>query len=275
MPDLATLSNAGIDAKATIATAAYDLTTIDAFLAKSDDVGDLAHVLASLRDLRNTVAMLCDTAERRLAEAMPDRAVEVPGVGLVERHRKTSRKGWDNEALLRDLKSRLLATEDGEPLDGPSVLERVQEVFRLSGNNARVTALRDVLGVRELDEYCQEEALGYSVQIHGGVVSDVAKVLNDAADLIEPPGRWTKGAYALNARNQKVGIRDTDACCWCIEGAIIRVAPLRLAEAARDAVWDQIEDAEWFGSIEDWNDAQPSPESVIAALRAAAQAVES
>jgi hypothetical protein len=161
------LSLNGIDAKATIATAAYDLTEVDAFLAETDNVGDLAHVLASLRDLRGTLALLCDTAERRLAEVMTDRAVEVPGLGLIERHRKTSRKGWDNEALLRDLKPRLVATEDGEPLDGPSVLERVQEVFRLSGNNARVTALRDYLGVKQLDEYAQEENLGWSVQITG------------------------------------------------------------------------------------------------------------
>jgi hypothetical protein len=167
MPELATLSDAGEEAATTVATAVVLLDDVDTFLAQSDNVGDLAHVLASLRDLRGTLALLCDTAERRLAEVMTDRAVEVPGVGLIERHRKTSRKGWDNEALLRDLKPRLVATEDGEPLDGPAVLERVQEVFRLSGSNARVTALRDVLGVRELDEYCQEEALGFAVQITG------------------------------------------------------------------------------------------------------------
>jgi hypothetical protein len=139
MPELAALTDEGIEVKTYVANSAVLLDGVDTWLDVSREVGDLAHVLASLRDLRNTVAMLCDTAERC----------------------------WDNEALLRDLKPRLVATEDGEPLDGPSVLERVQEVFRLSGSNARVTALRDVLGVRELDEYCQEEALGYAVQITG------------------------------------------------------------------------------------------------------------
>jgi hypothetical protein len=161
------LSDDAVDAKATIATAAYDLTTIDAFLAETDKVGDLAHVLASLRDLRSVVSLLCDTAERCLAEAMPEKAVEVPGVGLIERKRKTARKGWDNDALLHDVRPFLLVTDDGELLKPHEVLERVQQVFRLSGNNARVTVLKQLLGVPSLDQWCVEENLGHSVQITG------------------------------------------------------------------------------------------------------------
>jgi hypothetical protein len=161
------LSDDAIEIKSLIATAAFVLAETDTFLAETDNVGDLAHVLASLRDLRGTLALLCDTAERRLAEAMPDKAVEVPGVGLVERKRKTARKGWDNDALLHDVRPFLLVTDDGELLKPHEVLERVQQVFRLSGNNARVTALKQVLGVPSLDQWCVEENLGHSVQITG------------------------------------------------------------------------------------------------------------
>jgi hypothetical protein len=130
-----------------------------------DTVPDLARALADMRQVKNLLAFILSETEQRLAKAMTEPAVEVEGVGLVERHRKTSRKAWDNESLLRDLTPHLVATEDGEPLDGPSVLERVQEVFRLSGSNARVTVLRDLLGVRTLDEYCQETHEGWTVQL--------------------------------------------------------------------------------------------------------------
>lgn len=135
---------------------------------ETEGVTLLAFLLSELRQAKHAVALVCDEAERRLVEQMTDRKVEIPGLGLVERKPKTARRQWDNDSLIQDLKPRLVVTDDGEPLDGPAVLERVQEVFRLGGGNARVTVLRRLLGVDSLDEYCVEDFLGHSIVIGGG-----------------------------------------------------------------------------------------------------------
>jgi hypothetical protein len=101
-------------------------------------------------------------------------------------------------------------------------------------------------------------------------MTDAAKVLNDAADLIEPEGRWTKRCLARDDDGIPVWPEDPAACSWCVEGAISRVAPSwPLKSAAFVAVRAKIH----HEGIDDWNDAQPGPESVVAVLRAAAQAV--
>jgi hypothetical protein len=102
-------------------------------------------------------------------------------------------------------------------------------------------------------------------------MTDVAKVLNDAADLIEPEGRWTKKVLARDGDGTPIWPEDPAACRWCAEGAISRVAPSwPLKSAAFVAVRRQIN----HEGIDDWNDEQHGPEPVIAALRAAAQAVK-
>jgi hypothetical protein len=98
-------------------------------------------------------------------------------------------------------------------------------------------------------------------------MNDVAKILNDAADLIERRG-WTRRVLARDANRNPIWPEDPAACRWCAEGAISRVAsswPLK--SAAFVAVRRQIN----YEGIDDWNDRQAGPEPVIAALRAAAK----
>jgi hypothetical protein len=112
-------------------------------------------------------------------------------------------------------------------------------------------------------------------------VSDVAKVLNDAADLIEPTGRWIKHHYAINDDGVAVIAWSPTAVCWCASGAIVRAAVVCGQPAAPASETLQAHLAQKGAiphddvSIEDWNDRQTGPEPVIAALRAAAEAVQS
>jgi hypothetical protein len=114
-------------------------------------------------------------------------------------------------------------------------------------------------------------------------MNDVAKVLNAAADLIEQRG-WTKNASARDSQGKVVPPTSVDACRWCATGAIIKVTDE--AERLR-APYEEVPGAtpayrallRWLGGdapsdIPPWNDQQPGPEPVVAALRAAARASE-
>ena len=50
--------------------------------------------------------------------------------------------------------------------------------------------------------------------------------LIEARSLIEKPESWTKGAFARDASGDKVTIASADATCFCLVGAIARVAIL-------------------------------------------------
>jgi hypothetical protein len=52
---------------------------------------------------------------------------------------------------------------------------------------------------------------------------DVADVLERAADLIEPEGKWTQGAYARTVRGYCIGPNEDAAVCFCLRGALRRV----------------------------------------------------
>lgn len=49
-------------------------------------------------------------------------------------------------------------------------------------------------------------------------------ILREAAALIEQPGRWSKGFYALYADGGACDPLDPEAVCWCALGAIVKVA---------------------------------------------------
>jgi hypothetical protein len=104
-------------------------------------------------------------------------------------------------------------------------------------------------------------------------VSDVAKVLNDAADLIERKG-WTRGTRARDARGTPVRYWSTEATQWCAMGAVENFAgSWGLALDALNAVRRHVAIPPSV-PIATWNDAQPGPEPVVAALRAAARQAE-
>jgi hypothetical protein len=100
----------------------------------------------------------------------------------------------------------------------------------------------------------------------------VADVLEHAADLIEPKGKWTRGAAARDANYNPTSFDSKDASCWCAMGAISRVAmgvrPMRdIAGQARDQ-FRRVLETPW---ITDFNDAEDRTQpEVVAALRRAA-----
>lgn len=100
--------------------------------------------------------------------------------------------------------------------------------------------------------------------------TEVARILRNAADLIEPPGRWTRGTYARTVEGTPTISKDEEAVCWCASGALSRVAnPHALWPKAMDALSRLISRR----SVGAWNDSQPNAAPVVAALRAAADAV--
>lgn len=101
----------------------------------------------------------------------------------------------------------------------------------------------------------------------------VAEILLKAADLIEPPEKWTTGVLARDAFGNAVDSDDPSACSWCAVGAIYAVSPdLRVARSARNrlgAITRAQRPDTWIG---DWNDENTQAE-VVAAPRAAAKSV--
>lgn len=55
-------------------------------------------------------------------------------------------------------------------------------------------------------------------------------VLANARDLISQAVRWTQGAYARGSDGTSVEVNSPRAVCWCLRGAVKRVAPNRHAE---------------------------------------------
>lgn len=97
----------------------------------------------------------------------------------------------------------------------------------------------------------------------------VPEILNAAADLIEPAGRWTRKALARNARGTAVDPRKSTAVCWCAAGAIQRVVAGDRDQLQRLlAVVRSVTDF----PVQLWNDGLGRTQAeVVAALREAAR----
>jgi len=103
----------------------------------------------------------------------------------------------------------------------------------------------------------------------------VADVLNAAADLIEPEGRWTQGTWARSS----VGDTDPidDAICWCAYGAIYQVCGRKWTPEANAGMRLlcgvlRLGATDPMGSIGLWNDKEGRTQAeVVAALREAAR----
>jgi hypothetical protein len=99
-------------------------------------------------------------------------------------------------------------------------------------------------------------------------MSEIADILDKAADLIEPEGAWCQRDYARNADGLVTGLSEFrgPATCWCIAGATAKVDP-----QARGASADGFLQ-EFLGvhpSV--WNDAPGRTQAeVVAKLREAA-----
>lgn len=104
----------------------------------------------------------------------------------------------------------------------------------------------------------------------------VAEVLSRAADLIEPEGKWTQGAFirdALGADIYEEQEADAqDAACFCLYGAIGSVVG-RDPESYRDAdpVLQRAIGVISPSEVAKWNDTPSRTQAeVVAALRSAA-----
>jgi hypothetical protein len=52
-----------------------------------------------------------------------------------------------------------------------------------------------------------------------------SEYLDAIADKVEPPGAWTQGTFARNAKGQETQTQSDDAVSWCWYGARHALAP--------------------------------------------------
>lgn len=132
----------------------------------ADQPADLARALAILRDLKQDAATIYAEIEQRYLDSLPDYRdrVEVPGLGLVETHRRTKRKAWDMDAVVVDVldaTANEVGVETTADLDPWVAVRALREC--ISFGAGKVTGLR-ARGLQP-DEYCQETPDGWSVQL--------------------------------------------------------------------------------------------------------------
>lgn len=49
-------------------------------------------------------------------------------------------------------------------------------------------------------------------------------IIQDLRKLLDQPDRWTTGSYARNAKGRPMMPEDPEATCWCLMGALGKVA---------------------------------------------------
>lgn len=117
--------------------------------------------------------------------------------------------------------------------------------------------------------------------------ADLADILRRAADILEPEGAWTQGAFSRNADGSvdKDGHEDPDGVaenpvCWCVVGAISVAAGVDLFHQRYPLRGPHQEAVDVLSDVlgtdpADWND-EPDrrQEEVVESLRTAAQAIE-
>lgn len=115
--------------------------------------------LQILEDCRRDLATICADLTNRLAEAMPFR-MTIPGLGVVERHKKKARTAWEKDDLLRAVLDSRIVDEDGVVKD-ETPLDRVLHVWNLGA--PRTTALR----ARRLDpdDFAHTEDAGWQIKV--------------------------------------------------------------------------------------------------------------
>jgi hypothetical protein len=146
-----------------VAFALENLNDVDRNVGTVCDPAELALILDDLHHLRADVKVACDSVERLLAHAMPDKTMDVEGLGRIEKKGRWKRTGWDHEALLVAVLDSRGVDANGEPMDDETPAEKMASVYGLKGYNASITAL----AARRIDpgEFCREEFDGYQVRL--------------------------------------------------------------------------------------------------------------
>jgi DnaJ-domain-containing protein 1 len=100
----------------------------------------------------------------------------------------------------------------------------------------------------------------------------VADILRKAADLIEPEGAWTQGAFGRTPNGVGTSSADSDAVCWCVAGAINKAArDLDVLAVPAHRLFERVIGGYNFT----WNDHhQRTQAEVVAKLREAAMLSE-
>lgn len=104
-----------MSAAAALARAESALVDLDDALREWDRTGlevkDRAALWLRLRELAKQFCILRDQLNRELAQAMPTKKVEVPGLGLLERMAGCDRRNWDHQLVA----SAVLAAVEEQP----------------------------------------------------------------------------------------------------------------------------------------------------------------
>lgn len=96
----------------------------------------------------------------------------------------------------------------------------------------------------------------------------VADILDAAATLLQPPGRWTQYYLARDGAARWVDSKDAAAVSWGALGAIERVTPDHIRRSALLAIKSLL----GVRHLSRWNDDPKRTQAeVVAALRAAAE----
>lgn len=140
-------------------------------LVEAGDWEGLVVGLSSMRRLSADLRALADLVERDVAELLPERRVELEGVGVIEKQKRTTRRAWESDRLLAAVVRKALDPEGtGEipysPMEAVAALTgALTAVVPFTGSLGwRVTALRD-MGF-EPGDFCEETDAGYGVRIH-------------------------------------------------------------------------------------------------------------
>jgi hypothetical protein len=190
-------------ARAAIAEGLREL--MDAALG-SDQPETIARALATCRDFRQDAATIADDVEAHLLASMGERTLEVVGLGEFKVRRRTTRKAWDHDALLRDAVRGMPGTEMGNavgPPDPADVIARVRAVVSLG--SGKVGGIRE-LGL-QVDAYCQETEAGWQLELpprqhyvgHAAVTDRLLQA--DAGWTWEPLAFDADGAPLIQFRN--------------------------------------------------------------------------
>ena len=83
-------------------------------------------------------------------------------------------------------------------------------------------------------------------------MNQIVEVLKAARNLLSNPDHWIKGTLAKNSEGIAVTPLADDAVCWCLEGAIERVAPK--FNVAPQAIYEEIRKTLRYGLIFSFND---------------------
>lgn len=126
------------------------------------DLGDLARLLATIREAQGKLAVLQRECEANLADAVKasgEREPEVPGVGVLK-VRRSNRTEWDSTRLFAVLMAR--AGESEQPID--AAFDMLAAALPLTKSLGWRTG-----GLRECgldpDDYRATESTGWRVQI--------------------------------------------------------------------------------------------------------------